>query len=94
MFLNIWLLFQQSIFPTSIASPEYRRNIPLGWPDGLMMVIYLFFLKLKLWPLLKVGKTYKSFIFSDVFQLLPLVVDQDWIERHAKLKFDRIADIL
>ena len=45
----------------------------LGWAEKN------FFLKLKKWPLSKVGKSLETYNFIEIFVLLPLVVDQQKI---------------
>ena len=57
----------------------------LGWAEKN------FFLKLKKWPLSKVGKSLETYNFIEIFVLLPLVVDQQKIRGHAKVKFHKIA---
>ena len=46
---------------------------PVGWAEKI------FFLKLKKWPLSKVGKSLETYNFIEIFVLLPLVVDQQKI---------------
>ena len=45
----------------------------IGWAEKN------FFLKLKKWPLSKVGKSLETYNFVEIFVLLPLVVDQQKI---------------
>ena len=46
---------------------------------------------MKKWPLQKAGKWSKTPNSIDIFQLLPLVVDQHKAEGHAEVKFSENA---